>query len=151
MPPRIKASCARRRNIGKSGRLWKIAANGHALDRLPNLGTQPVSLVEDDQQMAGVKALKFGAKRLVKGEHTMYLIVEAGDARQLQQFLAPFEGAGSVEVYPASTCSGVVAAGGCGAPIPVSELVPALDPEVACQDAIESGLAVHRAHPLNCE
>ena len=27
----------------------------------------------------------------------------------------------------------------------------ALDPEVACQDAIESGLVVHRAHPLNCE
>src|SRR5260370_31357019 len=35
--------------------------------------------------------------------------------------------------------------------MPVSELVPAQDTEVACQDAIESGLVVHRAHPLNCE
>jgi len=95
--------------------------------------------------------LKIRGEAVVKGEHTMYLIVEAGDERQLQKFLAPFEGAGSVEVHPASTCSGVVAAGGCGAPMPVSELVSALDPELACQDAIESGLVVHRAHPLNCE
>jgi hypothetical protein len=35
--------------------------------------------------------------------------------------------------------------------MPVSELVPALDPEEACQKAIEAGLVVHRAHPLNCE
>jgi hypothetical protein len=33
----------------------------------------------------------------------------------------------------------------------VSELVPALDPEEACQQAIEAGLVVHRAHPLNGE
>src|ERR1700732_4470880 len=95
--------------------------------------------------------LKIQGEAVVKGEHTMYLIVEAGDERQLQKFLEPFESAGSVEVYPASTCSGVVAAGGCSAPTPVSKLVPALDPEVACQDALESGLVVHRAHPLNCE
>jgi DMSO/TMAO reductase YedYZ molybdopterin-dependent catalytic subunit len=29
--------------------------------------------------------------------------------------------------------------------------VPALDPEEACQEAIDAGLVVHRAHPLNCE
>jgi DMSO/TMAO reductase YedYZ molybdopterin-dependent catalytic subunit len=29
--------------------------------------------------------------------------------------------------------------------------VPALDPEEICQDAIDAGLLVHRAHPLNCE
>ena len=29
--------------------------------------------------------------------------------------------------------------------------VPALDPEEACQWAIDGGLIVHRAHPLNCE
>ena len=50
--------------------------------------------------------LKIQGEAVVKGEHTMYLIVEAGDERQLQKFLAPFEGAGSVEVYPASTAPG---------------------------------------------
>ena len=46
--------------------------------------------------------LKIQGEAVVKGEHTMYLIVEA-DERQLQKFLAPFESAGSVEVHPAST------------------------------------------------
>jgi hypothetical protein len=66
--------------------------------------------------------LKIQGEAVVKGEHTMYLIVDAGDERQLQKFLAPFERAGIVEVHPASTCSGVVAAGGCGATMPISEL-----------------------------
>ncbi len=35
--------------------------------------------------------------------------------------------------------------------MPVNESIPALDPEEACQQAIEAGLVVHRAHPLNCE
>src|SRR4029077_8663412 len=58
--------------------------------------------------------LKIQGEAVVKDEHTMYLIVEAGDKLQLERFLAPFEGAGSVEIFPASTCSGAVAAGGCG-------------------------------------
>jgi DMSO/TMAO reductase YedYZ molybdopterin-dependent catalytic subunit len=60
--------------------------------------------------------------------------------------------AGSVEVYPASTCVRVVSSGGCVAEMPpVEDVVPAIDPEEACQRAIDAGLVVHRAHPLNCE
>ena len=88
---------------------------------------------------------------IVQGEHTLYLIVEAGEERRLREFLQPFQMAGSLDVYPASTCARVVASGGCAAPMPVSELVPALDPEEACQQAIEAGLVVHRARPLNGE
>src|ERR1700733_4217502 len=78
--------------------------------------------------------LKIKGEAVIKGEHTVYLIMEAGDDSQLGEFLAPFESGGAVEISPAATCSGVVAAGGCGEPMSVSELVPALDPEVACQD-----------------
>jgi DMSO/TMAO reductase YedYZ molybdopterin-dependent catalytic subunit len=88
---------------------------------------------------------------VVQGEHTLYLIVEAADEMRLRAFMQPFQLAGSVDIYPASTCARVVASGGCLAPLPVSELVPALDPEEACQQALEAGLVVHRAHPLNCE
>jgi DMSO/TMAO reductase YedYZ molybdopterin-dependent catalytic subunit len=95
--------------------------------------------------------LKIQGEAVVKDEHTMYLIVEAGDKLQLEKFLAPFEGAGSVEIFPASTCSGAVAAGGCGMQASVIGLGPGLNAEIACQDAIDSGLVVHRAHPLNCE
>jgi DMSO/TMAO reductase YedYZ molybdopterin-dependent catalytic subunit len=88
---------------------------------------------------------------VVQGEHTLYFIAEADDEGCLREFMKPFQMVGSVNIYPASTCARVVASGGCGAAMPVSELVPALDPEEACQKAIEAGLVVHRAHPLNGE
>jgi DMSO/TMAO reductase YedYZ molybdopterin-dependent catalytic subunit len=89
---------------------------------------------------------------VVQGEHTLYMIVESKDESCVRDFLEPFASAGSVEVFPASTCARVVASGGCLAPVPVvDDVVPAMDPEQACQDAIDAGLIVHRAHPLNCE
>jgi DMSO/TMAO reductase YedYZ molybdopterin-dependent catalytic subunit len=92
------------------------------------------------------------AEAVVRGEHTLYMIVEARDEGLIRQYMTPFAMAGSLDVYPASTCAGVVSRGGCAAPAPtVDELAPALDPEEACQQAIEDGLVVHRAHPLNGE
>ncbi|MGV9870251.1 hypothetical protein [Rhodococcus koreensis] len=58
---------------------------------------------------------------------------------------------GSLDIYPATTCARAVASGGCAAPPPVSDFVAAVDPEDACQQAIDAGLVVHRAYPLNCE
>jgi DMSO/TMAO reductase YedYZ molybdopterin-dependent catalytic subunit len=95
--------------------------------------------------------VRIQGEAVVRGEHTVYFIVEAADETDLRAFMQPFQMAGSLDVYPASTCARVVASGGCGAPLPISEAVPALDPEEACQEAIEAGLVVHRAHPLNCE
>lgn len=89
---------------------------------------------------------------VVRGEHTLYMIVESDDEDRVRQFVKPFTMAGSVDIYPAATCAGVVASGGCAAPMPVvDDVVAALDPAEACQRAIEAGLVVHRAHPLNCE
>jgi DMSO/TMAO reductase YedYZ molybdopterin-dependent catalytic subunit len=92
------------------------------------------------------------AEAIVRGEHTMYMIVESTDEARVREFVQPFALAGKVDVYPAGTCAGVVAAGGCGAAGPdIDNTIPALDPEEACQSAIDGGLVVHRAHPLNCE
>jgi DMSO/TMAO reductase YedYZ molybdopterin-dependent catalytic subunit len=89
---------------------------------------------------------------VVRGEHTMYMIVESSDEALVREFMQPFAMAGTVDVYPAATCAGVVSSGGCGAARPdLDRSVPALDPEDACQWAIDAGLLVHRAHPLNCE
>lgn len=88
---------------------------------------------------------------VVQGEHTLYLVVEAPDESGLREFMRPFQMAGSLEIYPASTCARVVARGGCAAMMPPSEFAPALDPGEAFQQAIDAGLVVHRAHPLNCE
>jgi DMSO/TMAO reductase YedYZ molybdopterin-dependent catalytic subunit len=97
------------------------------------------------------QGIEVKGEAVVHGEHTLYMIVESDDEAAIRVFMEPFSMAGSVEVYPASTCAGVVASGGCGAPIPLVDDVPAHDPEAACQDAIEAGLVVHRAHPLNAE
>jgi DMSO/TMAO reductase YedYZ molybdopterin-dependent catalytic subunit len=98
---------------------------------------------------------KFGVQiqgeAVVQGEHTMYLIVEAEDELRLRAFMQPFQMAGSLDIYPASSCVRVVASGGCAAPMPAVGRVPTLDPEEACEQAIHAGLIVHRAHPLNCE
>ena len=94
--------------------------------------------------------IEIRGEAVVQGEHTLYLIVEASDEARLREFMQPFQMAGSLDISPASTCAGVVARGGCGAAL-TSDSVPALDPEQACQQAIEAGLVVHRAHPLNGE
>ena len=89
---------------------------------------------------------------VLTGEHALYLIVEAPDEDAVNRFMQPFADVGIVEVHGASTCARVVASGGCALPIRPAELgVPALDPEEACQRAIEAGLVLHRAHPLNGE
>jgi DMSO/TMAO reductase YedYZ molybdopterin-dependent catalytic subunit len=88
---------------------------------------------------------------VLKDEHTAYFIIEATDELSLRSFLQPFETNGTIEVFAASTCAGVVASGGCDATLPISDATPALEPEEACQQAIDAGLIVHRAHPLNCE
>ncbi|HZI28940.1 MAG TPA: molybdopterin-dependent oxidoreductase, partial [Gemmatimonadaceae bacterium] len=84
-------------------------------------------------------------------EHTMFLIVEASEESRLREFMQPFQSAGSLDIYPASTCVRAVASGGCAAPMPAAADVPTQDPEEPCQQAIDAGMVVHRAHPLNCE
>ena len=130
-----------------------IVRHQHAAERCPARDPYIGATLLNHLSRPNVRqhGLKIQGEAVVQGEHTLYLIVEAQDERGLREFMRPFQLAGSLDVYPASTCARVVASGGCAALMPVSELVPALDPEEACQQAIDAGLVVHRAHPLNCE
>src|SRR5688572_138952 len=84
--------------------------------------------------------IEIAGEAVVRGEHTMFMIVQADDEARVRAFMQPFAMAGKVDVYPAATCAGVVSAGGCGAASPaIDESVPALDPEEACQWAIDGG------------
>jgi DMSO/TMAO reductase YedYZ molybdopterin-dependent catalytic subunit len=92
------------------------------------------------------------AEAVVRTEHTVYMIVESKDEESIRHYMQPFAMAGTLDVYPAATCAGVGTSGGCASLLPAgNETLPALDPEEACQQAIDDGLVVHRAHPLNCE
>lgn len=84
-------------------------------------------------------------------EHSLVLIAEADDETTLREFLAPLATSGQLVVEPASTCAQVVAHGGCAALAAALPGPDAVDPDQACQEALDAGLVVHRAHPLNCE
>jgi DMSO/TMAO reductase YedYZ molybdopterin-dependent catalytic subunit len=130
-----------------------VVRHHHAAERCPAQDPYMGATLLNHMSRPNVRqhGVEIKGEAVVQGEHTLYLIVEAPNEECLHEFMSPFQQAGSVDIYPASTCARVVASGGCGGAMPVSEMGPALDPEETCQDAIEAGLVVHRAHPLNCE
>jgi DMSO/TMAO reductase YedYZ molybdopterin-dependent catalytic subunit len=130
-----------------------IVRHQHAADGCP--AQDPLMGASLLNHLSRPNVRKFGlqiqGEAVVHGEHTMYMIVEAADEERLREFMQPFQMAGSLDIYPASTCVRAVASGGCAASMPASADVPTLDPEEACQQAIDAGMVMHRAHPLNCE
>jgi DMSO/TMAO reductase YedYZ molybdopterin-dependent catalytic subunit len=130
-----------------------IVRHQHSGDRCPAQDPYMGAMLLNHLSRPNVRrhGLEIKGEAVVQGEHTLYVIVQADDESDVREFMRPFQLAGSLDIYPASTCARVVASGGCAAALPVSDLGPALDPEEACQDAIEAGLVVHRAHPLNGE
>ncbi|HET9567444.1 MAG TPA: molybdopterin-dependent oxidoreductase, partial [Vicinamibacterales bacterium] len=130
-----------------------IVRHQHAADGCP--AQDPLMGASLLNHLSRPNVRKFGlqiqGEAVVQGEHTMYMIVEAADEKRLREFMQPFQMAGSLDIYPASTCVRTVASGGCAAPMPVGADLPTLDPEEACQQAIDAGMVMHRAHPLNCE
>lgn len=69
------------------------------------------------QHVAPENAGKFGVTvhgdAVLDGQHTFYLILEADAEDSIKQFMAPFYQAGSVEIWPASSCEQVVARAKC--------------------------------------
>jgi DMSO/TMAO reductase YedYZ molybdopterin-dependent catalytic subunit len=130
-----------------------VVRHHHAAERCPAQDPYMGATLLNHMSRPNVRQhrVEIKGEAVVQGEHTLYLIVEAPNEDCLHEFMSPFQQAGSVDIYLASTCARVVASGGCGGAMPVSEMGPALDPEETCQQAIEAGLVVHRAHPLNCE
>ncbi len=69
------------------------------------------------QHLTKQNARKFGLDLLsdavLDGKHELVLIVESESPEYIDQFMQPFAMAGSVEVFPASSCEAVVERGGC--------------------------------------
>lgn len=67
--------------------------------------------------LAEENAAKYGisihGEAVIQGKHTMYMILDAEDGDRVEEFLAPFAQAGSVEVLPATHCATVVERAGC--------------------------------------
>jgi DMSO/TMAO reductase YedYZ molybdopterin-dependent catalytic subunit len=131
-----------------------IVRHQHEADRCPAADPYAGATLLNYLSRPSVRqhGIEIHGEAVVRGEHTLYMIVESEDEDSVRRFMQPFADAGSVDIYPAATCAGVMASGGCAAPMPFDDdLVLAHDPAEACERAIEAGLVVHRAHPLNCE
>lgn len=50
---------------------------------------------------------------VIDGQHTLYVIAESENQGRVDEFMKPFGMAGTVEVWPASSCSAVVERRGC--------------------------------------
>jgi len=64
-------------------------------------------------QNAATFGVRILSEAVVNGSHTFYLTVEAEDEERVRRFMAPFYQAGTVEIWPASTCEQVVARARC--------------------------------------
>ena len=83
-----------------------IVRHQHAADGCP--ARDPLMGASLLNHLSRPNVKKFGlqiqGEAVVHGEHTMYMIVEAADEDRLREFMQPFEMAGTVDIYPASTC-----------------------------------------------
>jgi DMSO/TMAO reductase YedYZ molybdopterin-dependent catalytic subunit len=131
-----------------------IVRHQHPAERCPVADPEMGALILNHLSRPNVRkqGVEIHGEAVVQGEHTVYMIVESSDEDSVSSFMRPFAMVGSVEILPASTCTSAVIGGGCVAEPPaLDDGVAAIDPEEACERAIDAGLVVHRAHPLNCE
>ncbi len=92
-----------------------VARHQHPAERCPARDPQMGSMLLS--HIAPANAATYGitiqGEAVINDAHTFYMIVEAPDRERVEQFMAPFAQAGSVEVLPASTCEAVIGRGGC--------------------------------------
>jgi hypothetical protein len=64
------------------------------------------------QHVSPSNAVTYGITMLgdavLDGQHTFYLILNADSGENVKEFMKPFYTAGSVEIWPASSCEQVV-------------------------------------------
>lgn len=73
----------------------------------------PMLLAHMQPASAGKYGVQIHGEAVVDGQHTLYLIVEAEDRDKIEAFVQPFRQAGTVEIWPASSCERIVERGGC--------------------------------------
>jgi len=65
------------------------------------------------QENADKFGIKIQATAGAESQHTLHLIMDAGDSQKVDEFMTPFAQMGSVEVTPGITCEAIVARGRC--------------------------------------
>ncbi|MHB8575217.1 MAG: DUF3303 domain-containing protein [Dehalococcoidia bacterium] len=94
-----------------------VVHHRHAAESCPagNAEMAPMLLKLLSAENAAQHGITIHGEAVVDGAHTLYLIADAPSQAAMQQFMAPFAQAGSVEVLAASPCEAVVSRGSCAA------------------------------------
>jgi len=92
-----------------------VVRHQHSADACPARDSRMGSMLL--QHLSEANAARHGVRLhgegVVDGQHTLFIILEAADRAQVEEYMKPFSQAGSVEIWPASSCEAVVARGGC--------------------------------------
>jgi len=92
-----------------------VVRHQHPAERCPAKDPQMGQMLL--QHLSSANAARAGiginGEAVVNNEHTLYLILEADAQNRVQEYMQPFAMAGSVDIYPASSCVDVVGRGGC--------------------------------------
>lgn len=69
------------------------------------------------EHLSPLNASRYGVSiqsdAVLDNQHTLVMLIDAGTRQQVENFMQPFQIAGSVEIWPASTCEVVVDRAGC--------------------------------------
>jgi hypothetical protein len=92
-----------------------VAEHRHPADRCPagNPQMAPFLLQILSEENASKSGLRLVGDAVARGQHHLYVIVEGPSETAVREYLGPFAQAGSLDVFPASTCEDVVARGAC--------------------------------------
>ena len=77
----------------------------------PEMGKMLLSHIHQDN--AGKFGINIQASAGAESQHTLHMIMDAGDSQKVDEFMTLFAQMGTVEVTPAITCEAIVARGRC--------------------------------------
>jgi Protein of unknown function (DUF3303) len=92
-----------------------VAEHRHPPDHCPagNPQMAPFLLQILSPANAAKAGLTLHGDAVARGQHHLYVILEAPDEAAVRQYLGAFAQAGSLDIVPASTCEEVVGRGAC--------------------------------------
>ncbi|MCH7498255.1 MAG: sulfite oxidase [Candidatus Marinimicrobia bacterium] len=92
-----------------------VVKHEHSADVCPaqDPRTAPMLLAQLSAENAAKYDVTIHGEAVVDGGHTLYLILNAPDIKQVEGFMSMFAQVGSVEVLPSNSCEFVVARLGC--------------------------------------
>jgi Protein of unknown function (DUF3303) len=90
-----------------------VAEHTHPAERCPAANPEMAGGLLAILHNAGKAGIKVHGDAVTRGEHHLYLIVDAENEKKVRDYFAPFGQMGTLKVTPASHCEEVVARGAC--------------------------------------